>query len=419
MNLNPSNQNIAYLNFGSNDLENSGIVRTLSLAAVIFFIFLIPWGDGAFDGLPKLGGIISFAMTFLYLVVHGSHRNFNFFHFFSVLYGAWLLFSLMWSPDQVYGLEKAITNSQLVLMVLMFTLIIQTKKNIHMAYQAYVFGNIVGSGIILYNYLHGIESPYYNRYGIKHIETDELSIILAIAMPMAAYLSTQYKSWIMRLINIAAMPLIFYAIFLTGTRTGSIVALFGIFYWVFAKRKASIVIKASILVFFMGAIVGILTFAPKASVDRVLSAGKSISSGTLNYRTVIWNGTIETWKEHSIAGIGTGGLGHGLTRQHINYNAAHNAYLELVSENGVIGLSLYLLMCMSLLYYLLQTNLDDKAFLMALLMIVLISQLTLHTHNRKETIFAFSMVAIHSLYRLRKMREERTITPRPTTHHHL
>jgi hypothetical protein len=63
-------------------------------------------------------------------------------------------------------LEKALTDVQLVLMIFMFTLVIQTKDNIRMAYQAYVLGNLVGSGIIIYNYLHGIESPYYNRYGI-------------------------------------------------------------------------------------------------------------------------------------------------------------------------------------------------------------------------------------------------------------
>jgi O-antigen ligase len=199
-----------------------------------------------------------------------------------------------------------------------------------------------------------------------------------------------------------AMPLIFYAIFLTGTRTGSIVAMLGIFYWLFAKRHASLRIKATIAVFFGIAMIGIFTFAPKASVDRILSAGKSISSGTLNYRTVIWSGTIAQWKQHPIAGIGTGGLGYGLSHEHISYNAAHNAYLELMAENGAIGLTLYLLMYVSLLYYLLQIRLDEKAFLFALLLVVMVSQLTLHTHGRKETIFAFSMVAIHALYSLRK-----------------
>lgn len=398
------NQQTAYSlsTFASNDLKNTGVIRVLSLASVLLFVFLIPWGDGAFDGLPRLAGILSFGMTFLYLVVHGSHQRYHFFHFFTLLYGVWLLFALLWSPDQEYGLEKAITNTQLVLMVFMFTLIIQSKHNIRMAYQAYVLGNIVGSGIIIYNYLNGIESPYYNRYGIKNIETDELSIVLALAMPMAAYLSTQYKHWLFRLLNILAMPVIFYAIFLTGTRTGSIVAMLGVFYWLFAKRRASMSIKATIAVFFVIAVMGIFTFAPKASVDRILSAGKSISSGTLNYRTVIWSGTITQWKQNPIIGIGTGGLGYGLSQDHISYNAAHNAYLELMAENGAIGLTLYLLMYVSLLYYLLQIQLDEKAFLLALLMVVMVSQLTLHTHGRKETIFAFSMVAIHALYYLRK-----------------
>ena len=286
-------------------------------------------------------------------------------------------------------------------MVFMFTLIIQTKKDIDLAYQAYVLGNIAGSGIIIYNYLNGIESPYYNRYGIKNIETDQLSVLLAIAMPMAAYLSTRHKHWLLKLFNIMAMPLIFYAIFLTGTRTGSIVGMLGIFYWVFANRKASVMIKAGIVIFFVMAIIGILSFAPKASVDRILSAGKSISSGTLNYRTVIWSGTLEQWKEDPITGVGIGGLGYGLSHEHISYRSAHNTYLELLAENGAVGLMIYLLMYTALIYYLLQTKLDDKSFLLSLLMTVIISQLTLHTHANKETVFVFSIIAIHAMQRLR------------------
>jgi O-antigen ligase len=159
----------------------------------------------------------------------------------------------------------------------------------------------------------------------KNIETDELSIVLALAMLMAACLSMQYKHWFFNILNIIAMPIIFYAIFLTGTHTGLIVAMLGIFYWLFAKRKASLSIKITIAVFFVIAIIGIFAFAPKASVDRILSAGKSISSGALNYRTVIWSGTYAQWKENPVAGIGTGGLGYGLSHEHINYRAAYNA----------------------------------------------------------------------------------------------
>ena len=400
--MNPAIQTDNFISIGSNDFANVGIIRMLSLSTVLLFVFFIPWGDGAFDGLPRLAGILAFGTTFLYLIMHGSHRHYNLFHFFTVIYGAWLLFSVLWSPDQDYGLEKVITNTQLVLMVFMFTLVIQSKKDIDMAYQAYVLGSVVGSGIVIYNYIHGIESPYYNRYGIKNIETDQLSIILALAVPMAAYLTTRYQHSLLKLFNTMAMPIAFYAIFLTGTRTGSIVAMLGIFYWIFTNRKASIAVKSSIIVFFVIAIIGILNFAPKASVDRIMSAGKSISSGTLNYRTVIWSGTLSQWKKAPLVGTGTGGLGYGLSHEHINYRAAHNTYLELLAENGVIGLAIYLLMYTILLYYLLQTKIDDKSFLLSLLMVVIISQLTLHTHSNKDTTFVFSMVALHAMQRLRQ-----------------
>jgi hypothetical protein len=47
--------------------------------------------------------------------------------------------------------------------------------------------------------------------------------------------------------------------------------------------------------------------------------------------------------------------------------------LELMAENGTIGLMIYLLMYVSLLYYLLQTRLDDKVFLLSLLLVPMVS----------------------------------------------
>jgi hypothetical protein len=76
--MNDPSQVITLPLFASNEWKNTGVIRILSLTSVLFFIFLIPWGDGVFDGLPRFAGILSFVMTFLYLVVHGSHKNYNF-----------------------------------------------------------------------------------------------------------------------------------------------------------------------------------------------------------------------------------------------------------------------------------------------------------------------------------------------------
>ncbi len=383
-------------NFESDSAKKTDLITKLTLYMTLLFIFLLPWGDGLWDGLPRVAATASLGMALISFLIRGTHRNYTFFHFFIMLYIAWQLISLMWTPDLEWGKVIANTAIQLVFLAFLFTLVIDNKEKIIWAYQAYVFGNIAGSFIIIYNYLNGIESFYYGRYGIVNIETDTLSVFLALAIPMAAYLSTQYNSKLLKLINLAAMPTAFFAIFLTGTRTGSIVGLIGIAYWLFTHRKASVTIKASITLVMIASIIAIFNFAPKASVERIFSAGKSISTGTLNSRSTIWKGSLNQWEKKPIIGTGLGGLGVALSHENVNYNGAHNVFIHLLTENGIIGLLLYLGILLSILYYISLTSINEKAFLISLLLVLMVSQLTTHTQNEKIIWFVLSMLAIHA-----------------------
>ena len=253
----------------------------------------------------------------------------------------------------------------------------------------------LASGFILNNYLHNI-TEFYGRYTIANIDTDLMSYILALGIPMAAYLAKAHQNKLLIIINIIAIPVIMFAIFLTGTRTGFIVGLLGIGYWLFTHRKASLKIKAGMLVVFILSISVVLTYAPKASVDRVFSAGSSIKSGTLNYRTVIWKTSIQEWKNAPIIGAGVGGLYSQLSRKHVNYAWAHNTFIHLLTENGIIGLTLYILMIISILYFILRAPFEEKMFLLSLLFIMLISQIALHTHIQKATWLAYTLLFIHA-----------------------
>jgi len=196
--------------------------------------------------------------------------------------------------------------------------------------------------------------------------------------------------------NTIAVPLIVYAVFLTGTRTASIVAIIGIAYWLYTYRKSSPKIKLTFLMLFLMSIVAVFSLVPKESVDRIFSSGKSISSGTLNSRTVIWGASINQWKKSPVIGNGIGSLGYVLSSEHVRYDSAHNTYIHILTENGLIGLILYLFLIISILYYTLQTPLSQKSFLLALLLTILVSQITQHTHFHKETWFALTMLAIHA-----------------------
>ncbi len=376
-------------------LESSLIVK-LALFLSMFFIFSIPWGNAVWDGLTRIFGIIAFGVAGLSLITHGTHTRYSIFHLLVALFGVWLIISLMWTPDLLRGEFLLTTTIQLLVIAFLVTLILDTKFKMLLMYQSYVFGNLVGSGIIIYNYLNGIESIYYQRYAIPTLDIDGQSIMLTLAIPMAAYLTTKFNSKLFKLINILAIPTIIFAVFLTGTRTASIVAIIGVLYWLFTYRNTSMRIKVTFFMLFVVSLIAIFSFAPEKSLDRIYSSGESITSGTLNNRTVIWGASIEQWKQAPLIGNGIGSLAYVLSTKHVEYDSAHNTYIHILTENGIIGLSIYLLMIISIIYYSLQTPLSEKAFLISLLMVILVSQLTQHTHFHKETWFALTMLAIHA-----------------------
>lgn len=374
----------------------SSILYKLALFATLFFIFSIPWGNAVWDGLTRIIGMVAFGLMGISLMVHGLHTKFSLFHLVIALFGVWLSVSLMWSPDIERGSQLLFTILQLLTISILVTLVIYNKYTLLLFYQSYTLGNLVGAGIIIYNYLNNIESVYYGRFAIPNLDIDGQSVMLTLAIPMAAYLSTLSQSKWLKMLYTASIPLIMFAVFLTGTRTASVVAIIGIAYWLFSYRNASVLIKTSFIVVFILSAITVFTLAPQKSVDRIFTTGESITKGTLNNRTVIWGASFEQWKKVPLVGVGIGSLGYALNSLHVEYSDAHNAYLHIMVENGIIGLLLYLTLLMLILYYILFTPFSEKIFLLSVLFTILVSQITQHTHLHKETWFVLTMLAIHA-----------------------
>ena len=387
------------INIGSlhdqNKLFSPSIINKAAIAATLLFVFLVPWADSLWDGLPRVVATAAIGLSVLQFITHGSHQKYTCYHLSVAAYFSWQLLSMVWSPDLIRSEIVAKTTVQLLLLVALFSLVIDNEARLKAAYQTYVLASLVASGIVFKNFLNGIESGYL-RYGIDNLTIDAVGVFLAFSIPFAAYLAKYSPKKVIRLMNLLAIPLIMYAVFLTATRTAFVVAILGLAYWVYTQKKSSFKIKVVIFIVFSAAIVVVLALAPKSSLERVFSTGESISKGTLNNRSVIWQGSISQWKESPIIGVGLGGLGNALNQERINYDAAHNSFIHVLTENGIIGLTLFLLVHLSILYLISLTPNREKAFLFAFLLIMMVSQLATHLQTEKIMWFVYTMLAIHS-----------------------
>lgn len=372
-----------------------GLIHKLAWWSILGLIFLLPWGNGLWDGIAKIAGFLGIAFSGMLLVTQGTHRHFNFFNLMALALGCWHLIAMVWTPDLESGWKAANTFTQLVLVSIVYTYMINDLYKLRWAYIAYVAGSIVAFGIIFTNFIRGIYGPYFGRYTVPNIETDSMAIILSLAIPMAVWLYTQYKRPIPKMICLMCVPVVFYGIFLTGTRTGLVTGMVGIMYLGFTQRKASFNLKILYIGLMVVAAGAVITLAPKASVERVFSIGEALQTGDLNSRETIWQFSLESWKQQPLIGGGTGSLGHSLNRYHVEFDSAHNSYIQILTEHGVIGLGIYLLMFGSLLYYILQCPVETKIFLLTLFFTVAVSQLSLHSHKVKEVWFVWAIIAAH------------------------
>ena len=116
---------------------------------------------------------------------------------------------------------------------------------------------------------------------------------------------------------------------------------------------------AAILLFFMfydGRIVwlGIIAmlfaplFVPQTVINRLLSVGDTADTST-SYRVYIWMGTFDMLKDYWLCGIGLGTEAFNMIYPYYSYSGivaphSHNLYLQIITENGFMGLVSFLVL---------------------------------------------------------------------------
>ncbi len=143
-------------------------------------------------------------------------------------------------------------------------------------------------------------------------------------------------------------------IFITPGRSGYlallVLAVFGAFF--FAPKRAR---YGAVLVTAL-ALGGLLFFSPVASkrirqgVSEINTYDKSAELTSMGIRRIMWINTFKMVRERPLLGFGTGGFSEGYRRQVAGQTGwqgqpvddCHNQYLRIVSEQGLIGLVVFL-----------------------------------------------------------------------------
>lgn len=271
-----------------------------------------------------------------------------------------------------------------------------TEKSYFSLLFAYVLGCFISSGNTIYNYLTSVDI-YANRWVADGFNANYLAYTLTLALPIAWYL---YKSGYRPKLSLLYVPIGIYATILTSSRTAFIglIIFFVFLCWQFVKMKFRY--KKRIIFLFLLLSPYLYSKIPIQSINRLMTITSEVTTGDLNNRSYIWNYAIETLREVNVFfGGGAGSFPM----------SAHNVYLGLIVELGVIGLLFYVGIILINAVMVKKMNNDDK-WLWTLMLIMWFVYSNMATiENEKMTWFIFGMIPVCYYIRNRDFKRKTSI----------
>jgi O-antigen ligase len=299
------------------------------------------------------------------------------------------------------------TNLQLLVMVALMWELAKSETRLKQILAAYVLGTYISSLSTIYNYFIGrtaaqirvtlgqnaSEEQRYTAYGFNE---NALGILLALSIPMSLYLLSRTKS---RLVSWLCWPQIIVAttaILLTGSRA-SLIALLVAFTMLPLTASTLPKPKWYVPALVVAAAAACAVFiVPSSTWERLGTIGSELSEGTLTHRTTIWAAGMDVFRDHPLLGVGAGAFGSAvLGRLGISY-AAHNTFLSVLIEVGVIGACVMLLLAIVVVYCVVHLPRVERYFWTVLILTWVVSASTVTLDYYKATWIVFGALMVHA-----------------------
>jgi len=333
--------------------ESSGLGK-VAFASLWLLVFAIPWEDAItiadFGTTARLIGMLAGGLGILAIVERGRVRRLSLAHIIMALFVALAAVSYLWSLYPEGTQEQAFSYIQLLAMAWLIWELSPRAREQRRLMQAYLLGTCVSGIDTLYRYLSHQESAY-QRYAGARLDANDLGLIMALSIPVSYYLLIESKgkiAWVYTLQLVLAAT----TILLTASRGAALATLVAVAIVpltharLTTRQRIAVLLTVSLLAY------GALAFVPSTSWDRLSTVPNEFAQGTLTGRTVIWKAGWELFRAHPFLGIGANAFRLIVSRvlaEPIHPDEygrapappAHNTFLSVLVEQGVIGLTLF------------------------------------------------------------------------------
>jgi O-antigen ligase len=376
----------------------------LAFASLWLLVFAIPWEDavtiGNFGTSARLVGMIAVGLGFLAIIEKGKLRSPVLSHLMMVLFVTVAALSHLWSLYPEGTRIQTLTYIQLLVMVwLIWELAVHSREQIRLM-QAYVFGTFVSGIDTVYLFLSHQESVY-QRYAGARLDANDLGLMMALSIPVSYYLLIQSRGkivWVYRLQLILAGT----TIVLTASRGATLSGIIALSIVPFTHSRLTGHQKIAVLLTLTLVVSAVLLFAPETSWERLATVPSEFARGTLTGRTIIWGAGWELFREHPFLGVGANAFRLTVSRvlsepiRPDNSTSpappAHNTFLSVLVEQGIVGLVVFCALLACLLSSLRMMPAPSRQMWNVCLAVWVVGVSSLTWEMRKPTWFFFGLL---------------------------
>jgi O-antigen ligase len=363
-------------------------------------------------------GLMTVGIALLRIAIVWRVRRPSPLHYWMLALVGWSALSLLWTVDWNTTVTRVGTYVQLLFLVWLIWESALTEARVRSLLQSYVLGALVTSGLTIYNFVVGRTSAMLaadqglnmwetSRYSISGLNANDLGLILALSIPMAFYLLVTGKGpWVKMLCWLQVIAGMI-TILLTASRGSLVAALVGFAMLPLTLRRLPRWHRLASLAACLGLLACAAYLVPSTSWRRILRFESEISEGTLTHRTLLWTAGMEAFRDRAFLGTGAGAYGvtifHTADFAYTTGNAAnavaHNTFLSILVELGVIGALLLFGLLASIFYCAFRMRYVERCLWITLLLTWAVGVSALTWEYRKPTWLLFGLVAAHAFSR--------------------
>ncbi|MGQ9633002.1 MAG: O-antigen ligase family protein [Bryobacteraceae bacterium] len=313
-------------------------------------VFTIPWEKSlmvpGIGTITRLVGLLAALSAAVVILLRRRLRQPNLALVLLALFTVWSGTTYLWSLDPAATAARTATLAQLLVMAGLIWEFGATARRQQWLIAAYVLGTAVSSLLTLSRFVRGLET-YYRRYAATGFEPNDLGLTAALSIPLGLLLAWQdrgWRRWMWRAITLLAIT----AVVVTASRTAFVVACMAFLFVLWTWRETDLPQKLSAVLLLGVLLTGPSYLTPPPARQRLAALPQEITRGTLHNRTQIWKAGWAVFRQRPLHGVGAGAYAQsvrpwlGVPARPGHRYVAHNTYLSVLVECGLVGFTLFL-----------------------------------------------------------------------------